>query len=163
MDDIKSLVLFCSWDTPHDIRCGQSSKVLCCYFSKRSNSNSNLKQNFTKILLTRSQNGNNFFVFIREGNAILGFKNEAGLRWLSQRRTCCSGRRTRVGPQHLREACKLHPTMASSSCLWVPSVLFPVLDSFSDRQQYGSIGQISPFPSNLLLGHGVVLSNRNPN
>lgn len=62
---LKALILFCRWDSPHDIRCGHSSKVLPYYFSKRSNSNSHLKQKFTKILLMRTLNGANFnFYFL---------------------------------------------------------------------------------------------------
>jgi hypothetical protein len=47
---------------------------------------------------------------------------------------------------------------APASCpAWVP-----VLTSFGDEQQCGSISWINPFLPNLLLGHDVLSRNRNP-
>jgi hypothetical protein len=56
---------------------------------------------------------------------------------------------------HRKQASKKHLSMASASaCAFCP-VWVPVLTSFGDEQQYGSVSWINPFLPNLLLGHGV--------
>jgi hypothetical protein len=67
----------------------------------------------------------------------LGFYKRVG--WASQR----------------RQASKEHPSMASASAPAFWPAWVPVLTSFSDEQQHGSVSQINPFLPNLLLGHDV--------
>jgi hypothetical protein len=67
----------------------------------------------------------------------LGFYKRAG--WASQ------------GEQ----ASKEHPSMASASAPASWPVWVPVLTSFGDEQQYGSVIWINSFLPNLLLGHDV--------
>jgi hypothetical protein len=57
---------------------------------------------------------------------------------------------------------KWHPSMASASppASWPAWV--PVLTSFGDEQQCGSVSRINPFLPNLLLGHDVLYRNRSP-
>jgi hypothetical protein len=54
-----------------------------------------------------------------------------------------------------RQASKEHPSMTSASApaSWLAWV--PVLTSFGDEQQYGSVSWINPFLPNLLFGHDV--------
>jgi hypothetical protein len=52
----------------------------------------------------------------------------------------------------------LHQLLPPSSCpVWVP-----VLTSFGDEQQCGSVRWINPFLPNFFLGHHVLRGNRNP-
>jgi hypothetical protein len=52
----------------------------------------------------------------------------------------------------------LHQLLPPSCCpVWVP-----VLTSFGDEQQCGSVSWINPFLPNLLLGHDVLCRNTNP-
>jgi hypothetical protein len=67
----------------------------------------------------------------------LGFYKKAG--WASQG----------------KQASKEHPSMASASAPASWPAWVPVLISFGDEQQYGSVSQINPFLPNLLLGHDV--------
>jgi hypothetical protein len=53
------------------------------------------------------------------------------------------------------QASKEHPSMASASAPAFWPAWVPVLTSFGDEQQYGSVSQINPFLPNLLLGHDV--------
>jgi hypothetical protein len=54
-----------------------------------------------------------------------------------------------------RQASKEHPSKASASAPASWPAWVPVLTSFGDEQQYGSVSQINPFLPNLLLGHDV--------
>ena len=67
----------------------------------------------------------------------LGFYKRAG--WVSQG----------------KQASKEHPSMASASAPAPCPAWVPVLTSFGDEQQHGSVSRINPFLSNLLLGHDV--------
>jgi hypothetical protein len=71
------------------------------------------------------------------GLGCLGFYKRAG--WASQR----------------RQASKEHPSMASASAPASWPAWVPVLTSFGDEQQYGSVSRINPFLPSLLLGHDV--------
>jgi hypothetical protein len=50
---------------------------------------------------------------------------------------------------------KEHLSMASASALAFWPAWVPVLTSFGDEQQYGSVNWLNPFLPNLLLGHDV--------
>jgi hypothetical protein len=67
----------------------------------------------------------------------LGFYKKAS--WASQR----------------KQASKKHPSMASASAPASCPAWVPVLTSFGDEQQCGSVSWINPFLPNLLLGHDV--------
>jgi hypothetical protein len=54
-----------------------------------------------------------------------------------------------------KQASKKHPSMTSASAPASWPAWVPVLTSFGDKQQYGSVSQINPFLPNLLLGHDV--------
>jgi hypothetical protein len=62
----------------------------------------------------------------------------------------------------VKQASKEHPSMASASdpASW-PVWWVPVLTSFGDEQQCGSVSRINPFLPNLLLSHDVFRRNRN--
>ena len=53
--------------------------------------------------------------------------------------------------------------MASASAPAFWPAWIPVLTSFGDEQQYGSISWIKPFLRNLLSGHSICQRNGNPN
>jgi hypothetical protein len=53
------------------------------------------------------------------------------------------------------QASKEHPSMSSASAPAFWPAWVPVLTSFGDEQQYGSVCRINPFLPNLLLGHDV--------
>jgi hypothetical protein len=55
----------------------------------------------------------------------------------------------------VRQASKEHPSMASASAPAPWPAWVPVLTSFGDEQQHGSVSRINPFLPNLLLGHDV--------
>jgi hypothetical protein len=57
--------------------------------------------------------------------------------------------------EQAKQASKEHPSMASVSAPAFWPAWVPVLTSFGEEQQYGSVSQINPFPHNLLLGHDV--------
>jgi hypothetical protein len=57
--------------------------------------------------------------------------------------------------EQAEQASKEHPSMASASAPAFWPAWVPVLTSFGDEQQYGSVSQINPFLPNLLLGHDV--------
>jgi hypothetical protein len=54
-----------------------------------------------------------------------------------------------------KQASKEHPSMASASAPAFWPAWVPVLTSFGDEQQHGSVSWINPFLPNLLLGHDV--------
>jgi hypothetical protein len=54
-----------------------------------------------------------------------------------------------------KQASKEHPSMASASAPAFWPAWVPVLTSFGDEQQYGSVSRINPFLPNLLFGHDV--------
>jgi hypothetical protein len=54
-----------------------------------------------------------------------------------------------------KQASKEHPSMASASAPASWPTWVPVLISFGDEQQYGSVSRINPFLPNLLFGHDV--------
>jgi hypothetical protein len=54
-----------------------------------------------------------------------------------------------------KQASKEHPSMASTSAPASQPAWVPVLTSFSDEQQFGSVSWINPSLPNLLLGHDV--------
>ena len=53
------------------------------------------------------------------------------------------------------QASKEHPSMTSASAPASWPAWVPVLTSFGDEQQHGSVSRINPFLPNLLLGHDV--------
>ena len=61
-----------------------------------------------------------------------------------------------------KQASKEHPSMASASAPASWPAWVPVLTSFGDEQQHGSVSWINPFLPNLLLGHDALSRNRNP-
>jgi hypothetical protein len=54
-----------------------------------------------------------------------------------------------------KQASKEHPSMASASAPASWPAWVPVLTSFGDKQQYGSVSWIKHFLPNLFLGHDV--------
>jgi hypothetical protein len=60
-----------------------------------------------------------------------------------------------------KQARKQNPFTASASAPASWDAWVPVLTSFGDEQQHGSVSWINSFLPNLLLGHDVLCSNRN--
>jgi hypothetical protein len=64
--------------------------------------------------------------------------------------------------EQAEQASKKHPSMASASTPASWPAWVPVLTSFGDEQQHGSVSWINPVLPNLLLGHDALSRNRNP-
>ena len=60
-----------------------------------------------------------------------------------------------------KQASKEHPSMASASAPASWPAWVPVMTSFGDEKQCGSVSWINPFLPNLLLGHDVLCRNTN--